>query len=272
MRRYGTVTDGHRGRLAAQLLMMAMMLLPLLMSWTGTGAVATGSSGFNTTAVAALIDRVVGEGGSTSFVLQLDPQLAGCQSPVNECVALANLPGGKIGITATSLPSLGFGVGTYLRSSCNASLTWVKTGGLNARCKPSALPPVAKDAARIYERSVKWTYYQNVVDSSYSFVWWDHARWRTEVDWMSLIGINIALVYTGQEKVLLNLYKQFGVDLTNSSGDLDYFNGPAYLSWSRGQSQAGVGASTLSRPSRPAARCHPGGLSSRPISARLRQT
>ena len=216
-------------------------MLPLLAALHASLCAASDVQGGNTTAVAALIDRVVGVGGSASFVLQLDPQLAGCQSPVNECVALANLPGGKIGIAATSLPSLGFGVGTYLRSSCNASLTWVKTGGLNARCKPGALPPVRKDAAHIYERSVKWTYYQNVVDSSYSFVWWDAARWRTEVDWMSLIGINIALVYTGQEKVLLALYKQFGVDLTNTSGNLDYFNGPAYLSWSRGQSQAGVG-------------------------------
>mgnify|MGYP002639590086 CR=1 FL=1 len=31
------------------------------------------------------------------------------------------------------------------------------------------------------------------------------------------------------------------MDLTNPSGDLDYFNGPAFLSWSRGQGQAGTG-------------------------------
>jgi hypothetical protein len=58
---------------------------------------------------------------------------------------------------------------------------------------------------------------------------------------MALVGVNIALMYTGQEKVLLEVYKQAGVDLTNASGDLDYFNGPAYLSWSRGQSQASTG-------------------------------
>jgi hypothetical protein len=81
----------------------------------------------------------------------------------------------------TSIPSLSFGVGTYLRSRCNASLTWVKTGGLLSRCSPGALPAVGATSSRLYARSVRWTYYQNVVDSSYSFAWWDAARWRKEV-------------------------------------------------------------------------------------------
>lgn len=31
------------------------------------------------------------------------------------------------------------------------------------------------------------------------------------------------------------------VNLSSAKGDLDFFNGPAFLSWSRGQGMAGVG-------------------------------
>ena len=41
--------------------------------------------------------------------------------------------------------------------------------------------------------------------------------------------------------MLLELYQQFGIDLTTTTGDADFFNGPAFLSWSRGQGMAGVG-------------------------------
>ena len=58
---------------------------------------------------------------------------------------------------------------------------------------------------------------------------------------MALSGINLALVYTGQEMVLRQLYQEHGVNLTNSTGTAAYFNGPAFLSWSRGQGQVDTG-------------------------------
>eukprot|EP01043_Picozoa_sp_COSAG02_P026573 COSAG02_NODE_1535_length_12053_cov_13.122794_2_plen_313_part_00 len=230
----------------APLLVSAAALLSTSAPATVAAASAAAADGgilpMNATApVAAMIDRVL-PGASAHFALQLAS--AGecqCDGSVQECVSLSDLPAGRIGIKATSLPSLSFGFGTYLRTRCNASLTWVKTGGLEARCAAGSLPRVGPEASRVYSRSIRWTYYQNVVDSSYSFVWWDFNRWEKEIDWMALTGINIGLVYTGQEKVLRDVYKQFGVDLANASGALDYFNGPAYLSWSRGQGQASTG-------------------------------
>jgi hypothetical protein len=90
---------------------------------------------------------------------------------------------------------------------------------------------------------MKWTYYQNVVDSSYSFAFWDSTRWEAEIDWMCLTGVNLALMYTGQESVLQDLYAELGINLTSSSasGERAFFNGPAFLSWSRGQRQSDVG-------------------------------
>jgi hypothetical protein len=88
---------------------------------------------------------------------------------------------------------------------------------------------------------MKYTYYENVVDSSYSFAFWDRDRWEQEIDWMALSGINLALMYTGQEFVLRDLYAEHGINLTNVTGPSAYWNGPAFLSWSRGQNQADVG-------------------------------
>lgn len=47
----------------------------------------------------------------------------------------------------------------------------------------------------------RYRYYQNVCTHSYSFVWWDWARWERELDWMALNGINLALAWSGQEAI-----------------------------------------------------------------------
>lgn len=60
-------------------------------------------------------------------------------------------------------------------------------------CRVGCAP--AHDTARRYR------YYQNVCTQSYSFVWWDWARWEREIDWMALNGINLALAWSGQEAI-----------------------------------------------------------------------
>ncbi|KAL8525298.1 hypothetical protein ACS0TY_014795 [Phlomoides rotata] len=45
----------------------------------------------------------------------------------------------------------------------------------------------APDSKR--NRPTPWSYYQNVVTSSYTFAWWDWERWEKEIDWMALQGI-----------------------------------------------------------------------------------
>lgn len=80
------------------------------------------------------------------------------------------------------------------------------------------------------KRPVPWNYYQNVVTSSYSFVWWDWKRWEKELDWMALQGINLPLAFTGQEAIWQKVFKGFNV----SSENLDnFFGGPAFLAWAR---------------------------------------
>ena len=128
----------------------------------------------------------------------------------------------------------------YLRSTLNASFAWPGAGGLQVSNLPppgSPLPAPAGGPITL-RRAVPYTYYMNVVQNSYSNVWWDAARWQAEVDWMMVHGVNIALAYGGQEALWRQAYESFGV----TAAQLDeFFNGPAYLSWSRGQGQAGVG-------------------------------
>ncbi|XP_034887064.1 alpha-N-acetylglucosaminidase isoform X2 [Populus alba] len=80
------------------------------------------------------------------------------------------------------------------------------------------------------QRPVPWNYYQNVVTSSYSYVWWNWERWEKELDWMALQGINLPLAFTGQEAIWQKVF----MNLNITTEDLnDFFGGPAFLAWAR---------------------------------------
>ncbi|CAA2958177.1 alpha-N-acetylglucosaminidase isoform X1 [Olea europaea subsp. europaea] len=132
------------------------------------------------------------------------------------------------GTTAIEITS---GLHWYLKYWCGAHVSWDKTGGaqLASVPKPGSLPPV-KNEGVIIKRSVSWNYYQNVVTSSYSYVWWDWERWEKEIDWMALQGINLPLAFTGQESIWQKVFSEFNI----TKKDLDdFFGGPAFLAWAR---------------------------------------
>ena len=37
---------------------------------------------------------------------------------------------------------------------------------------------------------------------SYSMAYWDWERWKAEIDWMALLGINLPLAFTGKPQPL----------------------------------------------------------------------
>ena len=55
---------------------------------------------------------------------------------------------------------------------------------------------------------------------------------------MALRGINLFLALTGQEEVQYRTFKRLGLSDTDVRG---WFNGPAFLTWSRGQNEYGAG-------------------------------
>ncbi|KAG9458243.1 hypothetical protein H6P81_002751 [Aristolochia fimbriata] len=139
--------------------------------------------------------------------------------------------GPQIIIKGTNAVEIASGLHWYLKYWCGAHISWDKTGGIQVDSVPrsGSLPPV-QDGGVIVRRPVPWSYYQNVVTSSYSFVWWDWERWEKEIDWMALQGINLPLAFTGQEAIWQKVFKRFNI----TKQDLDgFFGGPAFLAWAR---------------------------------------
>nr|XP_011469504.1 PREDICTED: alpha-N-acetylglucosaminidase isoform X1 [Fragaria vesca subsp. vesca] len=139
--------------------------------------------------------------------------------------------GPEIEIKGTTAVEIASGLHWYLKYFCGAHVSWDKTGGVQLASIPNtgSLPRVKDEGLKV-QRPVPWNYYQNVVTSSYSFVWWDWERWQKEIDWMALQGINLPLAFTGQESIWQKVFLDFNI----SKGDLnDFFGGPAFLAWAR---------------------------------------
>ena len=89
------------------------------------------------------------------------------------------------------------------------------------------VPQINNDCYLLFS-NFRFRYYQNVCTSSYSFVWWNWARWQQHIDWMALNGINLPLAFTGQEAIWQKVYLKLGFN----QSDLDaHFTGPAFLAW-----------------------------------------
>lgn len=132
------------------------------------------------------------------------------------------------GTTATEIVS---GLHWYLKYWSHAHISWEKTGGIQIASvpKPGSLPLVSVDGV-IIQRVVPWNYYQNVVTSSYSYVWWDWEKWEKEIDWMALQGINLPLAFTGQEAIWQKVFADFNITAEELN---NFFGGPAFLAWAR---------------------------------------
>ena len=77
----------------------------------------------------------------------------------------------------------------------------------------------------------------NVCTHSYSLVWYSWLEWERLLDWMAVRGVTMFLALTGQEEVQYRVFRRFGLSDADIRG---WFNGPAFLTWSRGQNEYGV--------------------------------
>ena len=180
----------------------------------------------NVSAVYDLLDRFL-PGSRAHFTLNL---LEGdCAHLAPPCYIMSDREGGTIAISGSSAAELTAALGVYFREYCNMTIGWPRGGGSRV-FMPSAWPVLGGTVAR--RRVVPWSYMMNVCTHSYSLVWYDWDAWQAFIDWMALSGINHALAMTGQEEVQWKVLRQFGV----SDYDIrHWFNGPAFLTWSRGQ-------------------------------------
>ncbi|XP_059854528.1 alpha-N-acetylglucosaminidase [Delphinus delphis] len=183
----------------------------------------TGDEAREAAAVRELLVRLLGPGPAAAFSVSVERALA-----AESGLDTYRLSGGGVGTRVRVLGSTGVaaaaGLHHYLRDFCGCHVAW---SGSQLRL-PQPLPVVPEELTEATPN--RYRYYQNVCTQSYSFVWWDWARWEQEIDWMALNGINLALAWSGQEAIWQQVYLALG--LTQTEID-EYFTGPAFLAWGR---------------------------------------
>uniref|UniRef100_M3YFZ8 Alpha-N-acetylglucosaminidase n=3 Tax=Mustela putorius furo TaxID=9669 RepID=M3YFZ8_MUSPF len=188
-------------------------------------AAAGGSAGDEAREAAAvreLLARLLGPGPAAAFSVSVQRSLA-AESGL-DTYRLSGGAGAPVRVLGSTGVAAAAGLHRYLRDFCGCHVAW---SGSQLRL-PEPLPAVPEELTEATPN--RYRYYQNVCTHSYSFVWWDWARWERELDWMALNGINLALAWSGQEAIWQRVYLALG--LTQSEID-EYFTGPAFLAWER---------------------------------------
>lgn len=183
-------------------------------------------------AVYSLIDRTL-PGSRAHFKLSISQSLT---DDGEFSVTLADTSDEKVAIVGSSASELSYGVGFYFREICNMTIGW-KRGGGSRIFMPRQWPTIGSKPIT-KTRLVPWSYMMNVCTHSYSLVWYSWRDWEEFIDWMAMSGINHFLAMTGQEEVQHKVFQQFGLD---DASIRSWFNGPAFLTWSRGQNEYGSG-------------------------------
>jgi len=183
------------------------------------------------TAVQDLLERLI-PGASANISLRLGDCAESKEPP---CFSIAPAGSAQVEIIGSGASELASGLGVYLREFCNVSIGWPRGGGSRVAA-PTPFPVPRAPVVR--SRAVPYTYLMNVCTHIYSFVWYGWKEWQAFLDWMALSGVNLFLATTGQEELQYRIFEQFGLNDTEIRG---WFNGPAFLTWSRGQNEYGAG-------------------------------
>lgn len=65
---------------------------------------------------------------------------------------------------------------------------------------------------------------------SYTTAFWSWEDWELQLDWMALRGINLPLAWVGQEKILVEVFREIGLTDAEISS---FLSGPAFQAWNR---------------------------------------
>merc|ERR1712166_1184199 len=172
-------------------------------------------------------------GAQSHFSLAINT--TGCAGGVQApCFEISDIDGGGTRVSGTGAAELASGVGYYLREHCNMVIGWKRGGGSNMFI-PHTWPKVGATVS--VRRNTPWSYMMNVCTHSYSLVWYSWSEWQEFLDWMALSGINLFLGMTGQEEIQYKVFRKYGLD---DETIRRWFNGPALLTWSRGQNEYGA--------------------------------
>jgi len=130
--------------------------------------------------------------------------------------------GNGLEITANNRVSASVGLNRYLNDVVGVQLTW---DDMSPKL-PEPLPLPSVELSGFCGQQVR--YYLNYCTHSYSMPFWGKERWRKEIDWMALHGINVALAITGTDAVWDATLRRLGYPEEKIE---NFIASPAYQAW-----------------------------------------
>lgn len=167
-------------------------------------------------AAKALVERITGDKASVFRIVITGEQKESCD------YWTLRSQGGKVVLEGNNGVSVASALNHYLKEYCCCQVGWC---GTNLDL-PERLPLPKESVTRTSPH--KYRYYLNYCTFNYTMSWWDEQRWRQEIDFMAMNGINMPLALTGQNTVWQKVYRRLGF----ADEDLaEFFSGPTHFSW-----------------------------------------
>ena len=93
---------------------------------------------------------------------------------------------------------------------------------------PQKLPAVKEPITR--SAIVPYRYFFNTVTFDYTAAFYTFEDWSLLLDWLALRGVNLPLAWTGYEYILVEVFREAGL---NDAEIADFLSGPAFQAWNR---------------------------------------
>lgn len=169
--------------------------------------------------VAALLERIGGEGASRRILTSVDPRIS-CSGRETFVISSSQ---GKPLIKGSSALAAATGINWYLNHYANINISW---NNLTVDLSGYDLPLPEEEEVR--SCSADYRYYLNYCTFSYSISTWSWERWEKEIDWMALHGINMPLQIVGLEEVWRRVLLDYGYGGKEISS---FIAGPCFQAW-----------------------------------------
>ncbi|KAJ5227700.1 hypothetical protein N7489_008408 [Penicillium chrysogenum] len=157
------------------------------------------------------------DSGFLTFLLQGTPHHGlEVQNKTGTWIPAPPLPGTLVINIGRSLEALTGGSARQPRTALHRHLTdvphvdiyWFIGGRFDVA--PSELPHLTTPIQG--SSTVPWRYHFNTVTFSYTTAFWTWEDWESQLDWMALRGVNLPLAWVGQEKIILAVFREIGLN------------------------------------------------------------
>ncbi|KAJ5561889.1 hypothetical protein N7461_000650 [Penicillium sp. DV-2018c] len=139
---------------------------------------------------------------------------------------VTSAPNGTVSVRGTTLSALSSGLHHYLSEIAHVDIYWFIGSRLDV--VPHKLPCLTSPIHG--SSTVPWRYHFNTVTFSYTTAFWSWEDWELQLDWMALRGVNLPLAWVGQERIIVDVFRDIGLSDAEIS---TFLSGPAFQAWNR---------------------------------------